>query len=30
VVAALEAEDIPLLLSVTPLRSFEEADYLAH
>jgi homocysteine S-methyltransferase len=23
-------EDIPLLLSVTPLRSFEEADYLAH
>jgi homocysteine S-methyltransferase len=30
VVAALEAEDIPLLLSVTPLRSFEEADYLAN
>jgi len=30
VVSALEAEDIPLLLSVTPLRSFEEADYLAH
>jgi methionine synthase / methylenetetrahydrofolate reductase (NADH) len=30
VVKALEAEDIPLLLSVTPLRSFEEADYLAH
>jgi len=29
-VTALEAEDIPLLLSVTPLRSFEEADYLAH
>jgi homocysteine S-methyltransferase len=28
--AELEAEDIPLLLSVTPLRSFEEADYLAH
>jgi homocysteine S-methyltransferase len=27
-VAALE--DVPLLLSVTPLRSFEEADYLAH
>jgi methionine synthase / methylenetetrahydrofolate reductase (NADH) len=23
-------EDVPLLLSVTPLRSFEEADYLAH
>jgi methionine synthase / methylenetetrahydrofolate reductase(NADPH) len=21
---------VPLLLSVTPLRSFEEADYLAH
>ncbi len=30
VVSALEADDIPLLLSVTPLRSFEEADYLAH
>jgi methionine synthase / methylenetetrahydrofolate reductase(NADPH) len=30
VVSALEAEDIRLLLSVTPLRSFEEADYLAH
>jgi methionine synthase / methylenetetrahydrofolate reductase(NADPH) len=30
VMAALEAEDIPLLLSVTPLRSFEEADYLAN
>ncbi len=30
VVKALEDEDIPLLLSVTPLRSFEEADYLAH
>ena len=30
VVSALEAEDTPLLLSVTPLRSFEEADYLAH
>jgi methionine synthase / methylenetetrahydrofolate reductase(NADPH) len=30
VVSALEAEDIPLLLSVTPLHSFEEADYLAH
>jgi homocysteine S-methyltransferase len=31
--AALAAEDtgkIPLLLSVTPLRSFEEADYLAN
>jgi len=30
VVAALEAQDLPLLLSVTPLRSFEEADYVAH
>jgi homocysteine S-methyltransferase len=30
VVSALAADDIPLLLSVTPLRSFEEADYLAH
>jgi methionine synthase / methylenetetrahydrofolate reductase(NADPH) len=30
VVTALEAEETPLLLSVTPLRSFEEADYLAH
>jgi homocysteine S-methyltransferase len=29
-VAALEPEKVPLLLSVTPLRSFEEADYLAH
>jgi methionine synthase I (cobalamin-dependent)/5,10-methylenetetrahydrofolate reductase len=27
---ALAAEDIPLLLSVAPLRSFEEADYLAN
>jgi methionine synthase / methylenetetrahydrofolate reductase (NADH) len=30
VVSALEADGIPLLLSVAPLRSFEEADYLAH
>jgi len=30
VVTALEAEGVPLLLSVTPLRSFEEADYLAN
>jgi methionine synthase / methylenetetrahydrofolate reductase(NADPH) len=30
VTSALEADDIPLLLSVTPLRSFEEADYLAN
>jgi methionine synthase / methylenetetrahydrofolate reductase(NADPH) len=29
VVTALDAE-VPVLLSVTPLRSFEEADYLAH
>jgi methionine synthase / methylenetetrahydrofolate reductase(NADPH) len=30
VVIALETEDVPLLLSVAPLHSFEEADYLAH
>jgi methionine synthase / methylenetetrahydrofolate reductase(NADPH) len=30
VVAALAGEDIPILLSVVPLRSFEEADYLSH
>jgi homocysteine S-methyltransferase len=30
VVSALEADHIPLLLTVAPLRSFEEADYLAH
>jgi methionine synthase I (cobalamin-dependent)/5,10-methylenetetrahydrofolate reductase len=29
-VAALDGTGIPLLLSATPLRSFEEADYLAH
>jgi homocysteine S-methyltransferase len=29
-VTALAAENTPLLLSVTPLRSFEEADYLAN
>ena len=29
-VSALEAEGVPLLLSVAPLRSFEEADYLAN
>ncbi len=29
-VDALEGSGIPLLLSVTPLRSFEDADYLAH
>ena len=29
-VSALEGTRVPLLLSVNPLRSFEEADYLAH
>ncbi|HEU5158562.1 MAG TPA: bifunctional homocysteine S-methyltransferase/methylenetetrahydrofolate reductase [Streptosporangiaceae bacterium] len=29
-VDALADEDVPVLLSVAPLRSFEEADYLAH
>jgi len=29
-VTALEGAKVPLLLSVTPLRSFEEADYLAN
>ena len=29
-VAALADTGVPLLLSVAPLRSFEEADYLAH
>ncbi len=29
-VGALAGDDIPVLVSVTPLRSFEEADYLAH
>jgi homocysteine S-methyltransferase len=29
-VDALADEDVPVLLSVTPLRGFEEADYLAH
>jgi homocysteine S-methyltransferase len=29
-VTALEDTQVPLLLSVTPLRSFEEADYLAN
>ncbi len=28
--AALAEEDVPLLLSIMPLRSFEEADYLSH
>jgi methionine synthase / methylenetetrahydrofolate reductase(NADPH) len=30
VMAALAEEDIPVLLSIGPLRSFEEADYLSH
>jgi methionine synthase / methylenetetrahydrofolate reductase(NADPH) len=30
VVAALSGEGIPILASVVPLRSFEEADYLSH
>ena len=30
VVTELEGTEVPLLLSVTPLRSFEEADYLAN
>jgi methionine synthase / methylenetetrahydrofolate reductase(NADPH) len=29
-VEALDGTGVPVLLSVTPLRSFEEADYLAH
>jgi methionine synthase / methylenetetrahydrofolate reductase(NADPH) len=29
-VEALDGTGVPLLLSVTPIRSFEEADYLAH
>jgi homocysteine S-methyltransferase len=29
-VSALDGTGVPVLLSVTPLRSFEEADYLAH
>jgi methionine synthase / methylenetetrahydrofolate reductase(NADPH) len=29
-VEALEGTGVPVLLSVTPLRSFEDADYLAH
>ena len=28
--AALSEEGIPVLLSIAPLRSFEEADYLSH
>ena len=28
--AALDGTGVPLLLSVSALRSFEEADYLAH
>jgi len=29
-VSALDGTGVPVVLSVTPLRSFEEADYLAH
>jgi homocysteine S-methyltransferase len=29
-VSALDGTGVPVLLSITPLRSFEEADYLAH
>ncbi len=29
-VAALADEDVPILLSIVPLSSFEEADYLSH
>ena len=29
-VAALSEEDVPVLLSIVPLLSFEEADYLSH
>jgi methionine synthase / methylenetetrahydrofolate reductase(NADPH) len=28
--SALADEDVPVLLSIVPLRSFEEADYLSH
>jgi methionine synthase / methylenetetrahydrofolate reductase(NADPH) len=28
--SALAADEIPVLISIAPLRSFEEADYLAH
>jgi methionine synthase / methylenetetrahydrofolate reductase(NADPH) len=30
VMAALAEEELPVLLSIVPLRSFEEADYLSH
>jgi methionine synthase / methylenetetrahydrofolate reductase(NADPH) len=30
VMAALAEEDVPVLLSIVPLHSFEEADYLSH
>ncbi len=30
VVAALSEHQVPILVAVSPLRSFEEADYLAH
>jgi 5,10-methylenetetrahydrofolate reductase len=28
--AALAEDSVPVLLSIVPLRSFEEADYLSH
>ena len=28
--AALAAEDVPIMLTIAPLRSFDQADYLAH
>jgi methionine synthase / methylenetetrahydrofolate reductase(NADPH) len=30
VLASLSQEDIPVLVSIVPLRTFEEADYLSH
>jgi len=30
VISALASEDVAILISVVPLRSFEEADYLSH
>jgi len=27
---ALAAEDVPVMLTIAPLRSFDQADYLAH
>jgi len=30
IIAGLAGEDVPVLISVVPLRSFEQADYLSH